>query len=865
MRALIDAIAELVTRRRGLTLGLIGLVTLVTGGFIPSLVADPRPQQLTSSSIDSQAQINASFSARFGNPDHVVVLLVEADDVLAEEPLAYVHRLARRFAAEDYVERVEGITVTPFAIPIDEGEGGLDDLDDLDDLDGGGLDALDALDQDEGEELDPEFEDALSAIVLADPARFPMGLGTIADRLSGVRYGPAVAGDEVTARERARLGELLEDAPLITGRLISEDHSVTAVALFLDARVEDHRVMERTVNRIDDIVQNLPPPSGVRINAGGLPHLFNSIIVKMAHDNFRIVPLTLVVCLVLLYISFRWLPGTILPVVAVGISAVIVIGSMAIFGETMNALNNIVPSLLIIIGVCDSIHLIGRYREELEHSTSKLEAARNTVRSMAVACFLTSITTAVGLASLVVSQTEMLQRFGVIAGIGVMIAYVVTIGFLPSAMTFFAPPIAKSARPPTTPYRDPAETDVPVADRGWLESGIVWLTGHILLRPWPFIGGAVALLAVFVWAALSVTVDSKLLDEFQEQDVAYITTRLMEDKLDGVRPLEVMLESDDEGRMSDPEVLAAIDEIQGFLRADPSVLSTISPTDYLHTSWSRLTGDPDATAEPFRSAEQVEAMMLLFGRTDRDPLRPFLTEDRRVARVHVALSDVGAAASIELIEELQRRLQARFAPLGIRVSLAGEGYTGSVGLNAVVNDLLGSLGTAVLIIFGMLVVLFGSWRLGLLSIPSNVIPLVGTLAWMWVRGMNLNAATVIVFSISLGLAVDGSIHMLARYREEIGLGLGRNAALLRAARGTGRAIVISCVTLMLGFGVMLLSSFVPVQRFGELIGVTVGLCLLSTLIVQPALLRVWAPESPPNRFRRRRPRPAPRASNPEEE
>jgi predicted RND superfamily exporter protein len=123
---------------------------------------------------------------------------------------------------------------------------------------------------------------------------------------------------------------------------------------------------------------------------------------------------------------------------------------------------------------------------------------------------------------------------------------------------------------------------------------------------------------------------------------------------------------------------------------------------------------------------------------------------------------------------------------------------------------------------------------------------------MSLRGIPLNAATVIVFSISLGLAVDGSIHLLARYREEIGHGIGRNASLLRAARGTGRAVVVSCVTLMLGFGVMLLSSFVPVRRFGELIGVTVGLCLLSTLIVQPALLRVAAPKVPPNRFRRRK-------------
>jgi predicted RND superfamily exporter protein len=158
-------------------------------------------------------------------------------------------------------------------------------------------------------------------------------------------------------------------------------------------------------------------------------------------------------------------------------------------------------------------------------------------------------------------------------------------------------------------------------------------------------------------------------------------------------------------------------------------------------------------------------------------------------------------------------------------------------------------------------VLFRSWRLGLLTLPPNVLPLAGTMAWMALRDIPLNAATVIVFSISLGLAVDASIHILARYREEVENRALRSVGILRAARSTGRAIVVSSVTLMLGFGVMLLSSFVPVRRFGELIAVTVGLSLISTLVVQPALLRVFAPKIAPNRLRRK---PQPPAETPSE-
>ena len=387
MNRFLDAFADLVTGRRALMLGIIGVITVGLGVWIPQLVADPTPQQLTASSVQNQAQISADFNARFGNPDHVVVLLVEAEDVLAPEPLGYVHRLARAFQDEVYVDRVDGVTVTPFALPAAPEEVGLDDLDDapsLDDLDDEDLEGLDALeDAPDDDSIDPELEDALGVLVQTSPERFPMGLGSIASRMADVQYGAAIEGDEVTDAERERLIAAIDAAPLLEGRLISRDRTLTVVALALDERVEDHRVMQETVEDIDAWLEANPPPRGVNVYRGGLPHLFNSIVVKMADDNVRIVPLTLLVCLVLLFVSFRWVPGTFLPVVAVGLSAIMVIGAMALAGETMNVINNIIPPLLIIIGVSDSIHLIGRYREELDHASSKMEAARNTAATAA--------------------------------------------------------------------------------------------------------------------------------------------------------------------------------------------------------------------------------------------------------------------------------------------------------------------------------------------------------------------------------------------------------------------------------------------------------------------------------------------------
>ena len=159
-------------------------------------------------------------------------------------------------------------------------------------------------------------------------------------------------------------------------------------------------------------------------------------------------------------------------------------------------------------------------------------------------------------------------------------------------------------------------------------------------------------------------------------------------------------------------------------------------------------------------------------------------------RFQIKVRDVGAQATMRFIEDLEGQLEGALGEgSGVRFAFTGEAYDGSIGMDAVVGDLLNSLLTAVVIIFVLLTLLFRSIRLGLLSIPPNVIPLVFTMAYMVWRQIPLNAATVIIFSISLGLAVDGSIHVLARFREETRERHFRaHPALIRAARGTGRAI-----------------------------------------------------------------------------
>src|SRR5690606_18874266 len=156
------------------------------------------------------------------------------------------------------------------------------------------------------------------------------------------------------------------------------------------------------------------------VHLAGLPYVRSTIVERIRADQILLVPVTLLVCMALLYIAMRWLGGVVLTMSAVGVLILIVLGGMALAEEPLNILNNIIPPLLIIIGVSDSIHLLARYRDELGRGAERKAAGAQAVKSLAVATFFTGVTTAIGLGSLVAARTEMLRHFGITAAIGVM-------------------------------------------------------------------------------------------------------------------------------------------------------------------------------------------------------------------------------------------------------------------------------------------------------------------------------------------------------------------------------------------------------------------------------------------------------------
>lgn len=814
---LLDAFARLVTKRRVAVLVVTVLVTAVFGAGIPRLQADFTPSDLFARFEDEQAAM-AAFQETFGNTDNVALVVVQSESVWTPAVMAWIRDVADAARAAEWSGRVDALTGLPVAhepVVSDEvveasvfttlyrvGAGPAAQV----------RGAVATLAGEEPPEVDDTIPDTVRALAAGET----------------VTLGPAFPDDEVTADQVQTLHDTVSSSPLVVGQLVSGDGRTTVIAIQLAEGLDRNDEVAASVHGLLDILDARPPPDGTTWDLGGLPWLRTALIERMRSDQSVLLPLAIFVCVVLLFAAFRWGAAMYGSTLAVVISAVVLVGGMAWVGEPFNLLNNIIPLVIIVIGISDAIHLINRYLEELDAGREQREAAHRTVYTMTIACFLTSFTTAVGFASLAVSQTEILRRFGWTAAVGVLVAYVVTITLLPALLTVIKRPKRAHAH-----------------HEGRFEDAIEALTRGVMRHPWPVLAVTTVVLAGAGYASSQMVIDNAVLDQFDEDDSITQTTRLLEEQLTGIRPVEVYLTSDVAGRFDDPEVLAALDRVAAWAVEQPGVIGTTHYGDVLGEVRVAMTGDTDARDAPLTSREQVELLAGFVGGRDVNPLAQWVDDDRTELRLNIRMVDVGARATIAFGHALDDRLEAELGGLDdVHARITGDAWVSSLGLDAVINDLLGSLGLAIVIIFGFMTLLFGSLRLGLLSIPPNITPLVITGAWMSLNGVPLNAATVIIFSVSIGLAVDGTIHVLARFREEVHGEDDVDAALVRSARGTGKAIVLTTVSLMLGFGVMLFSSFVPVRRFGTLIGVTVFGTLIATVVVLPAMLKIaWTPRS----------------------
>ena len=598
----------------------------------------------------------------------------------------------------------------------------------------------------------------------------------------------------------------------------------STLLVFIDPRLQTVDDLAIVISDVERLLDTSPPPDGFRAALSGLPFIRTDTIRNLQADQKRLLPMAALLYLVTLGLIFRRLSGSLLPLLAVGMGLAWTIGTIVALGESFNLISNVLPILLIVIGVSNCVHVLDDYAEQLPRADGdRPKAAHRTIRHMGRSCLLTLFTTAIGFACLGAARSQILRQFGWHAALGMGFLYVTIIATLGSLLQYFRPLRRSSSGAPL--------------------GHVVATAGHVIDRhPRITLTLSGLLIAGSVWLGRQVPVNSYMIETYSEDHPTLQTLRLVERELSGLMPIEVRLDADDPELLLTPDIFRRVMDFEERTLRESNVLFARSYADVLQSisdgaaSLTETDDDSPVTdAELTRDIRQGRWVVNRVGETLGYP--NFMSSDGRSGRILIKVEDVGTLRLRELIDELDRQLQQSFPEeLGVTATMTGDCYVNTMAMDSVIRDLFLSLLAASLIIFATITIVFRSLRIGLIAAIPNLTPLALTLGYMGLRGYDMNVGNVIVFTISLGIAVDDSIHFLFRFREEMKRTGNVEEAVDRTFEGTGRAIVITSILIVSGLAVLLFSDFVPTRRFAELTSITMIGAMIGDLLLLPACL-----------------------------
>jgi predicted RND superfamily exporter protein len=654
-----------------------------------------------------------------------------------------------------------------------------------------------------------EALDAVAGITWLDRAP-PLNIFGLAEPI--LPRGPASPKRFEMARAKAL------DHPLVVGQLLSPDAETLLLLITYDwALVQDEAdVTEALVATAEAAAADHP---GVPITValtGPVPIRLEWVRNRDANERlFQVVGYGLI--LALSAVLFRGLSVVLVTAAAPALGVFWTLGIVRAIGLQDNPFSHVIlPVLLSLVGFADSVHMMVDIRRGLAAGLGPREACRRALGTVGVACFLTMITTAIGMASLSLARHEVVRDFGWSCVIGVACTWVAVLTVLPLCC----------ATPWSRVLARGAGREVIGGQLHRVARGIDFTLRHAALTSALTIGLFVALGVI----ALRLEPDDRKANILPPGSAAQRALDHLDGAMGGLDVCSADLQWT--GEAAPEEIADILGEIDGILTAEPLLGHPLSVCRLIDS----LPGEGAAR-------ERMDLLDLL-----PPPLKESLYDPvKRTARVTFRVPDRGTVACKPTFERVEEKLEGiERAHPGFEITLSGEPIVRWRDLYQVVMDLARSLGTAAIEILVVMVVAFRSLRLGLIAIIPNMLPLAAAAGWMVATGQPLDIVSVCALTICLGIAVDDTIHFLSRYRFELDQGLGKTEAIRQAFAEVGTGMIMTTIVLVAGFSSVFASESRDHRAFASLGIVTLGIALLCDIFCLPALVAVFdRPPRPP--------------------
>lgn len=599
--------------------------------------------------------------------------------------------------------------------------------------------------------------------------------------------------------------------------LINEDAS----ALSVFVRHKDYLSKEKSDKIVEQITQISKNYQFEKVRMAGRTVGQIFYIDTMTYEMGTYVGFSMILVVLFLLIAFRSAWGLYTPLLVIVGSMVWIIGFMSWLEIPINILLTILPSIMFVVAMSDVIHLVSKYIELLREGKTKFQAIKTSFKEIGIATFLTSLTTSIGFFSLLFVNVKPIQSFGLYVGLGVLMAFVFTFSTLP--FLFYYTKTPKIVRNERSNFWQPLMRRsflFTIKNRKWI--------------PWV----SILIIGLFAYGATTIVSNNYIMDDMDPDVSIKKDFNFIDEEFGGVRPFEMaVILKDTSKSIWDIETLKSIEKVENYLSQkygvgiNNSLVQSVSILNRANNA-----GDSSRFLIP-DSKSKIKRFKRMLKVADQGRfLNTFLDSTDTRTRISGSVPDWGNIRSREKNDSLKSFIDNNIDANYLEFKVTGSAHLLDKNMSYMSSSLVKGLSFAILIVALIMGLIYRSFRMVIISVIPNVIPLIIIAGVMGFFDINLKITTAMVFTISFGIAVDDTIHFLSKFKIELNKGKSVLYALKRTYISTGKAIVLTSIILISGFLLLLMSDFLGTFYLGLMICITLFVAILADFYVLPLLL-----------------------------
>lgn len=641
--------------------------------------------------------------------------------------------------------------------------------------------------------------------------------------------------DNLAGADIDSLKQVFMNLPFYRGLLYNDKTHAYVMAITINKQTLASKDRTRVINEIIALGDKFGKQFNTEIHYSGLPHIRTQMANKVQHEVRLFLMLSFALTAVILLIFFRSILAVLTSMIVVAIGVIWSFGTLTLLGYKITILTGMIPPLIVVIGIPNCVYFLNKYHTEYGILNTKVPALNAMVSKMGVVTLFTNLTAAIGFGVFYFTKSIILKEFGLVAGLNIMALFFISLVIIPAVFSFLPPPNTRH-----TSY----------LDSKWINSLLDSLTTLVFhnRKKLYLVTILVCVGAVIGMARLKAV--GHIVDDLPHSDKIYTDLKFFEKNFKGVMPLEIIVDTKKKyGAISSLETWEKLDSLTNLLESRPEIgggLTLIKGIKFARQGYA------GGNIEEYRLPDAVEfgalrpsLISMLRKRDNANPnpmsklLNSFVDTSIQNVRISVRIMDIGSVAMPKLLDEIKPQAEKIFDTAHYNLTFTGTSITFLEGSKFIINSLRDSLFWAFGMILVCMIVLFRNWRIVLIAIVTNIVPLVITAGVMGWLNVPLKPSTVLVFSVAPGITVDVTIRFLVNFKQELAThNEDIEMTVRRSIHDTGMSIIFTSLILTAGFAVFAVSEFDGTKSLGYLTSLTLLLAMVINLTLQPALL-LW--------------------------